>query len=70
MWKVLKFYKLSVKAKRSSYRRRKRFYDFETLYPIQHFKVDLKEIHDATTPSEETLRREKGLNFPPHQGQL
>jgi hypothetical protein len=70
VWKVLDFlkrHKLSVKYKRSRYRRRNRFYDFESLYPLQHFKVDLKEIYDATALSDETLRRAKRLNIPPHQ---
>ncbi len=53
---VLRRYKLSIKYKRSSYRRRNRFYDFDALYPLQHFQVDLKEVYDATTLSEQTLR--------------
>ncbi|PMP95112.1 MAG: hypothetical protein C0168_07025 [Candidatus Aminicenantes bacterium] len=64
---VLRRYKLSIKYKRSRYRHRNRFYDFESLYPLQHFQVDLKEVYDATTLSEETLRWAKKLNIPPYQ---
>ena len=64
---VLRRYKLSSKHKRSRYRQRNRFYDFESLYPLQHFQVDLKEVYDATTLSEETLRWAKRINVPPYQ---
>ena len=64
---VLKRYKLSSKYKRSRYRRRNRFYDFEALYPLQHFQVDLKEVCDATTLSPQTLRWARKLNIPPYQ---
>jgi len=64
---VLRRYKLSIKYKRSRYRRRNRFYDFDSLYPLQHFQVDLKEVYDATTLSEQTLRWAKKLNIPPYQ---
>ncbi len=61
---VLRRYKLSGKYKRSRYRRRNRFYDFEPLYPLQHFQVDLKEVYDATTLSKQTLRWAKRINIP------
>ncbi|MGB4705078.1 MAG: helix-turn-helix domain-containing protein [Candidatus Saccharicenans sp.] len=64
---VLRRYKLSSKHKRSRYRQRNRYYDFESLYPLQHFQVDLKEIYDSTTLSEETLRWAKRINLPPYQ---
>jgi len=64
---VLRRYKLRVKYKRSRYRRRNRFYDFEALYPLQHFQVDLKEVYDATTLSGQTLHWAKRLNIPPYQ---
>jgi len=64
---VLRRYKLSSKHKRSRYRQRNRFYDFESLYPLQHFQVDLKEVYDATTLSEETLSWAKRINIPPYQ---
>ncbi|NPV83098.1 MAG: helix-turn-helix domain containing protein [Candidatus Aminicenantes bacterium] len=64
---VLRRYGVSPKYKRSRYRRRCRFYDLESLYPLQHFQVDLKEVYDATTLSEETLRWAKRLNIPPYQ---
>ena len=64
---VLRRYKLSIKYKRSRYRRRNRFYDFDALYPLQHFQVDLKEVYDATTLSEQTLRWARRLNIPPYQ---
>ncbi|MDI6698102.1 MAG: helix-turn-helix domain-containing protein [Candidatus Saccharicenans sp.] len=64
---VLRRYKLSSRHKRSRYRQRNRFYDFETLYPLQPFQVDLKEVYDSTTLSEETLRRARRLNIPPYQ---
>jgi len=51
----------------ATYRRRNRFYDFESLYPLQHFQVDLKEVYDSTTLSEQTLRWAKRLNIPPYQ---
>jgi len=64
---VLRRYRLSIKYKRSRYRRRNRFYDFDSLYPLQHFQVDLKEVYDSTTLSEETLRWARKLNIPPYQ---
>ncbi len=64
---VLRRYNLSIKYKRSRYRSRNRFYDFEALYPLQHFQVDLKEVYDSTTLSEQTLRWAKRLNIPPYQ---
>ncbi|MDI6811184.1 MAG: helix-turn-helix domain-containing protein, partial [archaeon] len=64
---VLRRYKLSSKHKRSRYRQRNRFYDFETPYPLQPFQVDLKEVYDSTTLSEETLGRARRLNIPPYQ---
>ncbi len=64
---VLKRYKLTAKYKRSRYRSRNRFYDFESLYPLSHFQVDLKEVYDAATLSEETLRWARKLNIPPYQ---
>jgi len=63
----LRRYKLSSKHKRSRYRQRNRFYDFESLYPLQPFQVDLKEVYDATTLSEETLGWAKRINLPPYQ---
>jgi hypothetical protein len=48
---VLKRYKLTGKYKRSNYRSNVRFYDFEKLYPLEVFQVDLKEIFDKTTLS-------------------
>ena len=61
---VLRRYKLSIKYKRSRYRRRNRFYDFEALYPLQHFQVDLKEVYDSTTLSEQTLRWAREIKYP------
>jgi len=63
----VKRYKLNVKYKRSRYRRRNRFYDFEELYPLKYFQVDLKELSDATTLYEETLCWAKRLIIPPYQ---
>jgi hypothetical protein len=63
----LRRYKLSIKYKRSRYRSRNRFYDFESLYPLQHFQVDLKEVYDSTTLSEQTLRWAKRLSIPRYQ---
>jgi transposase len=48
---VLKRYKLTGKYKRSNYRSKVRFYNFEKLYPLEIFQVDLKEIFDKTTLS-------------------
>ncbi len=64
---VLRRYKLSAKHKRSSERQRNHFYDFKSLYPLQHFKVDLKEIYDATVLSQKTLRWARKINIPPYQ---
>lgn len=46
---VLRRYKASAKYKISKYRKKQRFYDFEELYPLEHFEVDLKEIYDQST---------------------
>ncbi|MBC7364691.1 MAG: hypothetical protein H5U07_09180 [Candidatus Aminicenantes bacterium] len=52
----LRQYKLSLKYKPSRYGRRNSCYDFDPLYPLQHFQVALKEVYDATTLSEQNLR--------------
>ncbi len=44
-----------------------RFYDFEELYPLEHFEVDLKEIFDKSTLSEEAIRHAQRINIPPYQ---
>jgi len=46
---------------------RRRFYDFDALYPLSHFEVDLKEIYDKGTLSEESITRASKLNIPPYQ---
>jgi transposase len=46
---VLERYGLQGRYKRSKYRKRRRFYDFDALYPLSHFEVDLKEIYDKGT---------------------
>jgi len=40
---------------------RRRFYDFDALYPLSHFEVDLKEI------SEESTTHASKLNIPPYR---
>jgi len=64
---VLKRYNASAKYKRSKYRKKQRFYDFEELYPLEHFEVDLKEIYDQSTLSEETINHAKEIKVPPYQ---
>ena len=64
---VLRRYKLSAKYKRNKYRKLQRFYDFEDLYPLQHFKVDLKEVYDQSTLSWETISHARRINIPPYQ---
>jgi len=58
---VLERYGLQGRYKRSKYRKRRRFYDFDALYPLSHFEVDLKEI------SEESITHASKLNIPPYQ---
>lgn len=62
---VLRRYKISGKDKRSRFRRRQRFYDFDFLYPLEHFQVDLKEIYDQSTLPSSTLRWARKINIPP-----
>jgi putative transposase len=64
---VLRRYKLGAKYKRNKYRKKQRFYDFEELYPLQHFEVDLKEIYDQSTLSYETITHATEINIPPYQ---
>ncbi len=64
---VLKRNNATAKYKRSKYRKRQRYYDFEELYPLQHFEVDLKEIYDQSTLTEEAIRHARGINIPPYQ---
>ena len=64
---VLKRYGIKGKYKRSKYRRRQRFYDFETLYPLSHFEVDLKEIYDRDTLQEACITHASKINIPPYQ---
>jgi hypothetical protein len=52
---VLKRHNLTAKYKHSK-TVRDRDYDFEELYLLQHFEVDLKEIYDQSTLTEEVLR--------------
>lgn len=64
---VLRRYKIQAKYKRSRFRRRQRFYDFDSLYPLEHFQVDLKEIYDQSTLPSSTLRWARKINIPPYQ---
>lgn len=64
---VLKRHGLTSKYKRSKYRKRVRFYDFESLYPLSHFEVDLKEIYDKGTLSEDCISYAQSLRIPPYQ---
>ena len=64
---VLKRYGLQGRYKRSKYRKRQRFYDFDALYPLSHFEVDLKEIYDTGTLSEECISHASKVNIPPYQ---
>jgi hypothetical protein len=54
-------------VKRSKYRKRQRFYDFEELFPLSHFEVDLKEIYDTKTLSKEAIEHGERLKIPPYQ---
>ena len=64
---VLQRYGASAKYKRSRYRKRQRFYDFEHLHPLEHFEVDLKEIYDQSTLSHEAIAHGRSLHIPPYQ---
>ncbi len=64
---VLKRNNATARYKRSKYRKRQRYYDFEELYPLQHFEVDLKEIYDQSTLSKDAIRHAESLNIPPYQ---
>ena len=64
---VLKRYNIGAKYKRNKYRKKQRFYDFEELYPLQHFEVDLKEIYDQSTLSHEAIEHATSINVPPYQ---
>ncbi|MFN4228178.1 MAG: helix-turn-helix domain-containing protein, partial [Candidatus Ratteibacteria bacterium] len=64
---VLKRYNVSGKYKRSRYRKRVRFYDFEQIYPLSHFEVDLKEIYDRTTLSQQIIVHAEKINIPNYQ---
>jgi len=64
---VLKRYKLPGKYKRSEYRSKVRFYDFENLSPLEYFQVDLKEVFDRATLSEEAIKHAEKTNIPPYQ---
>jgi len=64
---VLKRYKLTGKYKRSRYRKKVRFYDFESLHPLEMFQVDLKEIYDRTTLSKEAIKHAEELEIPLYQ---
>jgi transposase len=64
---VLRRHKVSGKYKRSKYRKRQRYYDFEGLYPLQHFEVDLKEIYDQGTLSGEAIRHATSIGVPLYQ---
>jgi transposase len=64
---VLKRYQASAKYKRSRYRKKQRFYDFEELHPLEHFEVDLKEIYDPFTLSEQAIQHAKAIHIPLYQ---
>ena len=64
---VLRRYKLQGKYKRCKWKKKKRYYDFDSLYPLQHFETDLKEIFDKGTLSEKVIERAKKRNIPPYQ---
>jgi len=64
---VLKRYKISPKYKRTRYRRRQRYYDFDSLFPLQHFEVDLKEIFDKRTLPLSSIEHARKRQIPPYQ---
>lgn len=64
---VLKHYGASAKYKRSPYRKRQRFYDFEHLHPLEHFQVDLKEIYDQSSLPPEAVAHGRCHHVPPDQ---
>lgn len=64
---VIKRNKLSGKYKRNKYRVRRRFYDFDKLYPFSVFQVDLKEIFDRSTLSEKVILDSEKKKIPPYQ---
>jgi putative transposase len=64
---VLRRYHASAKYKWSRYRKKQRFYDFEQLHPLEHFEVDLKEIYDQSTLSQETIHHAQSIHIPPYQ---
>jgi hypothetical protein len=40
---------------------------FEELHPLEHFEVDLKEIYDQSTLSEQTSQHAKTIHLPPYR---
>jgi len=64
---TLRRYKIPPKYKRSNYRKRNRFYDFDKLHPLEHFEVDLKEIYDQKTLSKEAITHAKKIHIPFYQ---
>lgn len=64
---VLRRYKVSAKYKRTKYRKRQRYYDFDSLYPLQHFEVDLKEIFDSKTLPLSDISHGRILGVPLYQ---
>ncbi|MEO0263568.1 MAG: hypothetical protein ABIM62_07615, partial [candidate division WOR-3 bacterium] len=59
---VLKRNGVCHKKKRTKYRTRQRYYDFEKIYPLQNFEIDLKEILDMRALPPSTYHRAFGIN--------
>ena len=55
------------KYKRSIFRSQHRFFDFEGMYPMSHFQIDVKEIYDQSALSKKAIANARRLNIPPYQ---
>ncbi len=64
---TLRRYNIPQKYKRSNYRKRNRFYDFEKLHSLEHFEVDLKEICDQKTLFREAITHAEKIHIPFYQ---
>lgn len=64
---VLKRKGVCHKKKRTKYRTKQRYYDFEKIYPLQNFEIDLKEILDMRALPSSTYQWILKNNFPLYQ---
>lgn len=64
--KIIRRNKLTKKRRRTRYRTR-RYYDFDSIYPLSVFEVDLKEVYDKRALPKDVIEHARQIKVPRYQ---